>query len=428
MQPPSNRTDRGAHHALVRPNQSEPSPDHAAADDRRNGHSVLVLAAVTAGIVLGQLYPFTFHIPAHGIGPVRTLLQSWAHMPGRGDFTVNILLYIPFGMFAVLSLRHRANFGRWLPVVIIGGGAFSMALELAQYFVGGRVTAATDVYANVLGTTAGAVAMTIFRINSRFLLIDQLLANLVPTLVVASWAAYRLYPYIPTIDLHKYWNALKPVILFPSLTSYDLYRHTVIWLTLFALIEGIVGKRRSKVFSPLFAAGIFCAKVVIVDAALSVAELAGAGVALCVWPVLAFGRTWRNALLAFLFGVYVITHRLEPFRFLPFGHDFGWMPFASFMTGSLNVNTMSFLEKFFLYGGWLFLLTEARLSLRFSTLFVVAILFATSWLETYLPGRSAEITDAVMGLLIAVVFALLRNERRQTSVAAPPPRPAGRLP
>jgi VanZ family protein len=428
MEPPSNRTEARARAAPVRPNQPELSPDHAATDGKRAGHIVLVLAIVTVGIVLGSLYPFAFRIPAHGIGPVRTLLQSWAEVPGRGDFSLNILLYIPFGMFAVLSLRHRTNFGRRLPVVITCGGALSVALELAQYFDDGRVTSATDVYANVLGTTAGAVAMTIFRINSRFLLIDQLLANLVPTLVVASWAAYRLYPYVPTIDLHKYWNALKPVILFPSLTSYDLYRHAVIWLTLFALIEGIVGKRRSKVFSPLFAAGIVCAKVLIINAVLSVAELAGAAVALCVWPALAFGRTWRNPLLAILFGVYVIAHRLEPFRFAPFAHGFGWMPFASFMTGSLEVDTMSFLEKFFVYGGWLFLLTEARLSLRFSTLFVVATLFATSWLETYLPGRSAEITDAVMALLIAAVFALLRNERRQNSVATPRFRPAGGLP
>ena len=34
--------------------------------------------------------------------------------------------------------------------------------------------------------------------------------------------------------------------------------------------------------------------------------------------------------------------------------------------------------------------------------------------ETYLPGRSAEITDAVMVLLVASVFALLRGEPRPT--------------
>ena len=75
------------------------------------------------------------------------------------------------------------------------------------------------------------------------------------------------------------------------------------------------------------------------------------------------------------------------------------------------VNTLSFCEKVFLYGSVLFLLTEAGARLGLSALLVASCLFATSWLETYLPGRSAEITDAVMALLIALIFVLLRREQ-----------------
>jgi hypothetical protein len=32
------------------------------------------------------------------------------------------------------------------------------------------------------------------------------------------------------IDLHKYCNALKPIVLTPSLIGYDLFRQTAIWL------------------------------------------------------------------------------------------------------------------------------------------------------------------------------------------------------
>ena len=408
--------------------QPPPPSDHRgpgrrlAADDRRSGHVVLVLAIVAAGIVFGELYPFAFRIPANGVGPVRTLLESWDERPGRGDFLVNILLYVPFGMFAMLSLRHRSHFYRWLPVVILVGGAFSTAMELSQYFDEGRFTDATDVYANLLGTTIGAVAGTIFRVNSRFPLIDQLLSNPIPTLLVMTWAAYRLYPYEPTIDLHKYWNAIKPLVLSPSLSPYDLYRHTVIWLALFALIAAIVGDRRGRVLAPLFAAFIFASKVLIIGAALGVAEIAGAALALCLWPALAGGRRWRAVLLAALFTGYVIAARLEPFEFLPVGHAFGWMPFASFLEGgSLEVNTLSFLEKVFVYGTLLFLLTEAGVRLSLSALLVAAGLFATSRIETYLPGRSAEITDTVMALLIAAVFALLQRERRGRRGTTPSP-------
>ena len=36
-------------------------------------------------------------------------------------------------------------------------------------------------------------------------------------------------------------------------------------------------------------------------------------------------------------------------------------------------------------------------------------LSAASWAETYLPGRSAEITDALMALLIGIIIAVVKT-------------------
>jgi len=164
------------------------------------------------------------------------------------------------------------------------------------------------------------------------------------------------------------------------------------------------------VLETLFVGGVLTAKVLIINAMLSVAEIVGAALALFLLRALTVGRNWRVALLVVLLAGYVIAERLEPFNFLPVGRAFGWIPFAGFLNGgSLSVNTLSFLEKTFLYGSQLFLLTEAGLRLSLSTLLVATCLFATSWLETYLPGRSAEITDAVMALLIGVVFSSLQH-------------------
>jgi len=428
--PPPDRTREPLHSAEIASREMDLS-EHRSGPERRatvgyghSGHGSLVLAVVTVGIVFGSLYPFDFRVPANGIGPFLTLVESWAERPGRGDFLANILVYMPFGLFAVLAQRGRTGSYWRLPLVIVAGAALSITMELIQYYDEGRVTAATDVYSNALGTAVGAVAGTVFRINSRFLLIDQLLSKPFPTLLIAAWAAYRLYPYVPTIDLHKYWNALKPVVLSPSLSAYDLYRHTAIWLTLFALITAITGERRGKVLAMLFAGGILLARVLIINATLSVAEIAGAAVALCVWPALVMSRRWRSTLLVVLLAAYVVTERLEPFNFSPISRAFGWMPFASFLRGgSIMVNTLSFCEKVFLYGSLLFLSTEAGLRLGLSTLLIATFLFVTSWLETYLPGRSAEITDAVMVLLIAMTFALLRPERSER-----PQRPGTRAP
>jgi hypothetical protein len=53
-----------------------------------------------------------------------------------------------------------------------------------------------------------------------------------------------------------------------------------------------------------------------------------------------------------------------------------------------------------------------------AALLAAALLFATSWAETRLPGRSAEITDALMALMAAGIFALFGPERDAARTAA----------
>ena len=228
-------------------------------------------------------------------------------------------------------------------------------------------------------------------------------------MLLGAWIGYRLYPYVPTIDLHKYWDALKPLILYPRLTGYDLFRYTVIWLTVGALIEAIVGQRRVWVLFPLFVAAVLVGKIVIVDTTLSVAETVGAALAIVGRGVLEFNARFRTVLIALAFCTYVIAERLEPFRFGAIPRPFGWIPFLGFMSGSLEIDVLSFLEKFFLYGSSIWLLTKAGLRLGSSTLIIAVLLFVTSEAERWLPNRSAEITDAVFALMIGGIFALIRT-------------------
>jgi VanZ family protein len=152
--------------------------------------------------------------------------------------------------------------------------------------------------------------------------------------------------------------------------------------------------------------------VLIVDTTLSAAEIAGAAVALCLWPImLAMPSHRRAAALFVLFGAAVVVERLQPFQFQAPGRDFGWVPFRSLMAGSIAVDVMSFFEKSFLYGSLLYLFTQAGGRPRTAVMIVGGVLFATSWAETYLPGRSAEITDLIMALLLAGGFALVPNSQ-----------------
>ena len=386
-------------------------------------------AIVTFGMALviayGSLYPFDFSMPPTGPGPVQALLATWANKPGRGDFLSNILLYTPLGFFGALTLADRMRLVTRILVTILLGATLSISVELTQYYDVGRDTQATDVYANVLGTAVGALTGVVFGGPRDWGLMSAIAGHRIPALLVLAWGAYRLYPFVPTIDLHKYWNTLKPFVFAPHTSGYDLFRHSAIWLTIFTLLSKLAADRR-KLIIPMFAGVVLFSKILIVSTSLSVAEVGGALIAYCIWIMFYRREHAYVVVVLLLFGATVIAQRLEPFQFTNHPVSFGWIPFHSFMYGSIDIDVLSFLEKFFLYGSLIWLLVEAGISHRFSTVGVGGMLFATSIAETYLPHRSAEITDGLMALAIGGIFALLGQHDRQrerasntSAVAAP---------
>jgi VanZ family protein len=378
----------------------------------------IVTAIIITVIIYGSLYPFEFGMPETALGPVPALLATWANKPGRGDFLSNILLYVPLGYFAVLAFGDGISRRRRLISAVFIGAGLSLTMELAQYYDAGRDSTLTDFYSNAIGTALGAALGTLIGGRFHSPLLRPLAENREATLLLAGWLGYRLFPYVPTIDLHKYWDALKPIVLYPMLSTYDLCRHTGTWLVVYALFATVFRQRRPTLLIPLFVGTVFIAEILIVGKALSVAEIAGAGLAFCLWLLLGLSAPFRLVVVTLLFTAVVIAQRLEPFAFSELAGHFGWIPFYSFMQGSIGVDVQSFFEKFFVYGSLIWLLVQVGWRLGVAAAFVCLLLLLTSWIEIYLPGRSAEITDAAMALAIAVIAELSkRSDPRPLTVA-----------
>ena len=378
----------------------------------------LVTGIIVGLISYGSLFPFHFGIPATATGPLDALIRTWNFVPSRGNLLANTLLYAPLGFFGFLALPTNVDGRIRFIAATLTGLVLSVALELTQFYDAGRRTHLADVYATTIGTCLGALGGIVFGAEIRWSPLREITAKPVPMLLLFAWLGYRLFPFVPTIDLHKYWDALKPLFLTPSLSAYDLLRYTAMWLTICAIIEAIAGRSRSRLFFPTVAGIVFAAKILILTKVLSIAEIAGAGVAFAIWlSLLRCAPSRRSMIVAFVLGAVVVALRLAPFDFHPTGRQFGWTPFLSFMSGSLMLNVQSFLEKFFYYGSLVWLLTESGLQLRYAAFIVALGLFGTSVAEVYLPGRSAEITDAAMALLIAWIFSLIseRAPRRALS-------------
>ena len=127
----------------------------------RETRFALLTAAVVLAILFVCLYPFRFAVRHGDINAIGALVGSWARLPFAIDFLLNIALYLPLGALGALSSQRSRRPWKRVGVVTIGGALLSTAIELAQYFDVARHTAATDLYANALGTFLGAAAVVV---------------------------------------------------------------------------------------------------------------------------------------------------------------------------------------------------------------------------------------------------------------------------
>jgi VanZ family protein len=379
--------------------------------DRETGSEPAILAGLMAAIIVyGSLFPFHFQKNPGTGGPLSALLSTWRTGDSRGDVLANILLYIPLGFFAVRSLRRLRPAWR-IFAATAAGFALSTAMELAQTYEPGRDAAMADIYSNTAGTLFGAIAGIALAGTAGIPILRILSRRPFAVSLIACYLGYRLFPYAPVIDVHKYWHAVKPLFSSPAPPAPDLFRHTMLWLALAALLEAILGIRRSRWAFPLFAGGLLFLRILVLDAELSSAEVLGAVFAALAWAALFSRVPGREIALAALFAASVAVDALAPFDFSAAHRRFEWIPFRGFMISSAEMAIRSFFQKAFVYGALLWLMVRAGLGLGAAAV-GAAFVFALRLAQVYLPFRSAEITDAAMLLVIAGIVKLMREDRQ----------------
>lgn len=95
---------------------------------------------------------------------------------------LNVLFYMPFGVFGVWSLPERWGIKRIIPVVMLGAG-LSLAVEVTQFYYR-RVTSPVDLVTNTVGVLAGTVLGWLLQRTSSWTV------KVVPALLVACWLVH----------------------------------------------------------------------------------------------------------------------------------------------------------------------------------------------------------------------------------------------
>jgi VanZ family protein len=297
----------------------------------------------------------------------------------------NVLLYVPFGLFAPSSLA--------LPV----GPLLSIALEAAQIYVPGRDPNIWDVAANSLGTALGIAARQLAR-RIRWEVHD------VGALVVAAgWPLSRVIPLQPPALRVDVWKAALQPLISGGVSPLDAFHHAVLWLAFARLATAATGVR--WIALPAFvlveigrvAAGRF----------IGWSEILGAAVAMVVLPF------WRStALLAVLAGAAIAVEELRPFIWSDGSAPFNWMPFHGFLHGSVETNVISMLQKSFAYGAAIWLAWRAGLPLAAASVGCALALLALEALQTHIPARHPEVSDALIALTLGAALAALSPRGR----------------
>jgi VanZ family protein len=379
---------------------------------RQAGWWWLFAGASAALILYGSLFPFRLRTGVD-LGLTGALAALTFKPTTRGDIIANLLLYMPLGLCLTFAWSGRQ--ARWSTLVraVLVGTALSLAVELIQTTLSFRVSSLSDVMLNAIGTLCGAAAAIAYGALGTSVRIPALAASrLDPAAlsVVLLWLAFRLAPFVPTIDWQKYKDALKPLFIVSQVSAFDILRYVTGWLVV-AYAVRLLTRREYAVAATFALVGIVLfGRLVVVGKTLSLSELVAL---VCCLPLAAFlvalRQPRRTALLAALLAAAIVAQGIAPFELLPQAQGFSWMPFRSSLGGNVELNYSVLFEKCFWYLSLVWLLTRCGWRVPAATFATASLVATIEVVQMWLPGRSADITDPLLALVLGSLLSMPRE-------------------
>ena len=342
---------------------------------RVNVTFAFITAAVAAVIGYVSLYPFRYEPGPPHAWPA--FLRSALFPPDRFDVLSNILLYLPVGFFLAAALE---GIPVWLRVIssAIFGAALSMAIELSQVYDASRASSVWDFLANSDGALLGSVAGASGAAFS---------ASTFPSVMILCWLGYRgVIHWAP------------PLVVSPSVKTSEIF---AAWLAIGLLLEQIFSARASRVVLAGLIAGVVFMRHYLTGNIWDRQEMLGGALALVLWTAIPSRWKHRARLIAMVFAVFIAVEALSPFHFSSHAARFGLLPFRSMIHASRENLVATTFSKVFMYGTLVWLGVRTGWTLRKATITAAVFVLVLRIAQVYIPGRSAEITDAILVLLLA---------------------------
>lgn len=321
-------------------------------------------------------------------------MHSWPRHIDAGtvrDIAVNVVVYLPLGLFAFSTFAEFLRTRLAVLLSLLLGLVLSTFVEVSQVFIVGRVPSLLDVTTDTAGTAIGIVAGVLWSRRRR------LPAQRPDSdLLLCLWVLYQFFPFVPQLKAgFSVRSSAEDVLLF--------FAEAAALVPIVASLGGTERRRR-----------------IILGALLLLVPLKGfiytRGVALpeIICCALVFAIAWfvplRAGIVAPVLAVAVVVHGLAPFHFLASPHAFLWVPFQASFYSEWEAALTIMLGKVFTYGALLWLIRESGVRLVVATPLTAALLAGIEVIQKYLPGRSSEIVDPLIAVILGWVFWSLGEE------------------
>jgi len=357
---------------------------------------------VTVIIAYGSLFPFDFQTNDLNWATFDLFLRSWQARSSWGDLLGNIILFVPFGIAGMLSTRNLRFVSLNILLVLASGLILAVCLQFAQLYLPGRTAALNDAIWNTLGLALGMFFALVADNYILRLQIQKRAIPLIPLVLLGVWGAYRLIPFVPTIDFQSIKDSLKPLLIHPEISLLGVFMNAVSWLLAGYFLKCLPGSVGTLGKLGLLMAGIFGLEVLIVANDVTASNIVGALIALMVSAMFMDRINGITTMLAILLVISIVFQGLAPFDPRPVIATFNWLPFHGFLGGSMYHNTLVLLQKTFLYSSLIFLLRELELSWLKAALLTGFLLLLIEAAQIYFSGHTPEITDPLLVLLLTL--------------------------
>ncbi len=381
-----------------------------------------------AFLVYASLYPISSFRP-----PDRSpLALIFARLSiSRTDAPANFLVYVPLGWLLAVGTPGLG----WARAVWVGC-ALSFAIECGQAYLPGRVPSVLDFGLNSAGTLLGAAVASRFRripIHTVDAVLESGPRARLGLLAVATWAAYQLFPFVPSVDVDSLKEGLRPLWqVIRGQTTFSIAQAAVYTLAVLALSSILTRclrpHPRYRVLVPAAFFAVLLAKVPIVSRQLSLEALMGSLVGLAVSRRLADSESSGTVPFFAAAGAFVVEE-LRSERGAAAVHSFNWIPLRNNLEneliGAADILAAAWPFLAMAYAASGFSRRAPRLAAFGGAVAVFTQVLALEWVQRSLPGRTPDVTDALIAACAWLLGWLYLNGSGYGS--GPRPDPEGRF-